>query len=240
LLAAHAVPPEYAGRTDDYVALICDHILPAAAAEGLADAVDAFCEDIGFSVAQVERVFMAAAGLGLPVKLHAEQFSNQHGATLAAHHHALSADHLEWLDERGARAMAAAGTVAVLLPVAFYWLRDTRPPPVELLRRERVPMAVATDLNPGSAPVASLLLAMNMACTLFRLTPLEALSGTTAVAARALGLQADVGTLEVGKRADFVLWNVERPADLSYAIGFNPCRGVVRAGSAVDVMGPRA
>ncbi|HEY5719428.1 MAG TPA: imidazolonepropionase, partial [Gammaproteobacteria bacterium] len=183
LLAAHAVPPEFKGRADDYVSHICEVILPAAARAGLADAVDAFCEGIGFSTAQVGRLFGRARELGLPVKLHAEQLSNQHGAALAARYQALSADHLEYLDEDGARAMAAAGTVAVLLPAAFYYLRETRRPPVDLLRRHRVPIAVASDLNPGSAPLASLLLNMNMGCVLFGLTPEEALAGVTREAA---------------------------------------------------------
>jgi len=214
-LGAHAVPPEYAGQADEYVGVVCDEMLPAVAAEGLADAVDGFCETIAFSPRQIGRVFERARELGLPVKLHAEQLSNLGGAALAARHGALSADHLEYLDEPGAIAMAAAGTVAVLLPGAFYTLRETRVPPVEVLRRHRVPMAVATDCNPGSSPLASLLLAVNMACILFRLTPEEALAGVTREAARALGL-ADRGTLAVGQRADFGVWAVERPAALAY------------------------
>jgi imidazolonepropionase len=229
-LGAHAVPPEFAGRADDYVDEVCERMLPALVSEGLVDAVDAFCESIGFTPAQTERVFRAAAKLGIPVKLHAEQLSDQGGAALAARYKGLSADHLEYITAEGIAAMRQSGTVAVLLPGAFYVLRETRVPPVDALRAAGVRMAVATDCNPGTSPMTSLLLAMNMACTLFRLTPLEALAGTTAVAARALGLQADVGTLEVGKLADFVLWDVERPADLAYAIGFNPCRSVVRAG----------
>lgn len=235
LLAAHALPPEFAGRADDYVALICDSILPAAAAAGLADAVDAFCETVGFTPAQVGRVFGRARELGLPVKLHAEQLSNQHGAALAAAHGALSADHLEWLDEAGACAMAAAGTVAVLLPAAFYWLRETRLPPVGLLRRERVPMAVATDLNPGTAPVGSLLAAMNMACTLFRLTPEESLAGATREAARALGLVAERGTLEAGKAADLVVWDAGHPAELVAQLCMVAPRRIVRAGRDVAI-----
>lgn len=219
LLAAHAVPPEFKGRADDYVAHVCDVILPAAAAAGLADAVDAFCENIGFSPAQVERLFQGAREFGLPVKLHAEQLSNQHGAALAARYRALSADHLEHLDEGGVRAMAAAGTVAVLLPGAFYFLRETQSPPVDLLRRHGVPIAVASDLNPGSAPLASLLLNMNMACTLFRLTPEEALAGVTRNAAAALGLGAERGTIEPGKVAELVLWDVQHPAELSAQFG---------------------
>jgi imidazolonepropionase len=229
-LGAHALPPEYAGRADDYIAHICEHMLPQLAAQGLVDAVDAFCERIGFSNQQTERVFEAARAHGLPVKLHAEQLSDQRGAELVARYRGLSADHLEHLTDAGVNAMAAAGTVAVLLPGAYYFLRDTTPPPVAALRAAGVPMAVATDCNPGTSPMTSMLLAMNMVCTLWRLTPQEALAGATIHAARALGLQDDIGSLEVGKRADFALWDIARPADLSYAIGFNPCRGVVNAG----------
>jgi imidazolonepropionase len=228
-LGAHALPPEFAGRADDYVAEVCNMIGPLAE-QGLVDAVDAFCERIGFSRAQTERVFQAAAAHGLPVKLHAEQLSDQQGAQLVAHYGGLSADHLEHLTQDGIAAMAKAGTVAVLLPGAYYFLRDTTPPPVAALRAAGVPMAVATDNNPGTSPMASLLLALNMACTLWRLTPLEALAGATVHAAAALGRQAAIGTLEVGKRADFALWNIARPADLSYAFGFNPCKGVVYGG----------
>jgi imidazolonepropionase len=229
-LGAHALPPEFAGRPDDYIDDICEQMLPRLAAEGLVDAVDAFCERIGFTSAQTERVFAAARKLGLPVKLHAEQLSDQRGAELVARYGGLSADHLEHLSEAGVAAMAAAGTVAVLLPGAYYFLRDTTPPPVALLRAAGVPMAVATDCNPGTSPMTSILLAMNMACTLWRLTPLEALAGCTVHAARALGRQDDIGTIEVGKRADFALWDIARPADLSYAMGLNPCRWVVNAG----------
>jgi imidazolonepropionase len=229
-LGAHALPPEFAGRADDYIGAVCEQMLPALAAEGLVDAVDAFCERIGFSNAQTERVFEAAAKLGLPVKLHAEQLSDQRGAQLVARYRGLSADHLEHLGEEGVAAMAAAGTVAVLLPGAYYFLRDTTPPPVALLRAAGVALAVATDCNPGTSPLTSILLAMNMACTLWRLSPQEALAGCTVHAARALGRHADIGTIEVGKRADFALWDIARPADLSYAMGFNPCRGVVNAG----------
>ncbi len=239
-LGAHALPPEFAGRADAYIDEVCERMLPALVREGLVDAVDAFCETIGFSPAQTERVFRAAQTLGVPVKLHAEQLSDQGGAALVARYGGLSADHLEWLSADGITAMRTSGTVAVLLPGAFYVLRETRLPPVDALRAAGVPMAVATDCNPGTSPMTSLLLAMNMACTLFRLTPLEALAGTTVVAARALGMQDDVGTLEVGKVADFVLWDVERPADLAYAIGFNPCRRVVRAGVTVTSTGQRA
>ncbi len=229
-LGAHALPPEYAGRADDYIASLCDDMLPQLAANGLVDAVDAFCERIGFSNPQTERMFEAARLHGLPVKLHAEQLSDQRGAELVARFGGLSADHLEHLSQDGIDAMAAAGTVAVLLPGAYYFLRDTTPPPIAALRAAGVPMAVATDCNPGTSPMTSMLLAMNMACTLWRLTPQEALAGATIHAARALGRQADIGTLEVGKRADFALWDIARPADLSYAIGFNPCRAVVNGG----------
>ncbi|MDQ1812710.1 imidazolonepropionase [Massilia sp. CCM 9210] len=229
-LGAHALPPEFAGRADDYVDEICQRMLPQLAALGLADAVDAFCERIGFSSAQTERIFEAARRHGLPVKLHAEQLSDQGGAELVARFEGLSADHLEHLSLAGIEAMAAAGTVAVLLPGAYYFLRDTMPPPVAALRAAGVPMAVATDCNPGTSPMTSILLALNMACTLWRVTPQEALAGATIHAARALGRAADIGSLAVGKRADFALWDIARPADLSYAIGFNPCRAVVNAG----------
>lgn len=228
-LGAHALPPEFAGRADDYIGEVCRMIAPLAA-EGLVDAVDAFCERIGFSREQTERVFQAARAQGLPVKLHAEQLSDQRGAELTARYGGLSADHLEHLTPAGVEAMAAAGTVAVLLPGAYYFLRDTTPPPVAALRAAGVPMAVSTDCNPGTSPMTSLLLAMNMACTLWRLTPREALAGVTLNAARALGLHNDIGSLAAGKRADFALWRIARPADLSYAIGLNPCRAVVNGG----------
>jgi imidazolonepropionase len=229
-LGAHALPEEYKGRADAYIDFVCEEVLPAAAAEKLVDAVDVFCERIAFSPAQTARVFSAAKKLGLPVKLHADQLSDLGGAALAAKHGALSADHLEHTSESGIEAMARAGTVAVLLPGAFYFLRETKLPPIEALRRYGVPIALATDNNPGSSPLSSPLLAMNMACTLFRLTPDEALAGFTRNAARALGMQATHGTLEVGKSADFTLWEVESPAELAYAIGANPCVGNVRAG----------
>lgn len=229
-LGAHALPPEYAGRADDYIDLVCNTMLPALAEEGLVDAVDAFCESVGFSLAQTERVFEAAARHGLRVKLHAEQLSNLGGAALAARHHALSADHLEHLDEAGAAAMAAAGTVAVLLPGAYYFLRDTNLPPIALLRQHGVPMAISTDHNPGTSPVTSLLLMMNMACTLFRLTVPEALAGVTTHAARALGAADRHGKLAVGRTADFVLWRVDSPAELAYWFGRNPAAVVVRQG----------
>jgi imidazolonepropionase len=219
-LGAHALPPEYAGRQEDYVEHLCTTMLPAVAASGLADAVDAFCEKIAFTPAQTGRVFAAARALGLPVKLHADQLSDLGGAALSASFDGLSADHIEHTGVDGVRAMAAAGTVAVLLPGAYYALRDTHLPPIEALRAHGVPMAVATDLNPGTSPLLSLRLAMNMACVVFRLTPEEALRGATVHAARALGL-ADRGRLEAGLRADFVAWNIDRPADLCYWIGGN-------------------
>ena len=221
-LGAHALPPEYAGDADGYIAQVAEHMLPAIAAAGLADAVDAFCEGIGFTAAQTERMFEAARRHGLPVKLHAEQLSNLHGAALAARFGALSADHLEHLDEAGIAAMAEAGTVATLLPGAYYFVRETKLPPVEGLRAAGVPIALATDCNPGTSPLTSLLLAMNMGATLFRLTVEECLMGVTANAARALGRSADIGTLEAGKRADFAIWSIERPAELVYRMGANP------------------
>lgn len=221
-LGAHAVPHEYKGRPDAYLDEVALPALDAAHAEGLVDAVDGFCEGIAFSPAQVARVFDRASALGLPVKLHAEQLSNLGGATLAASFGALSADHLEYLDGDGVAALAAAGTVAVLLPGAFYFLRETRLPPVAGLRQAGVPIALATDCNPGSSPMTSLLLAMNMGCTLFSLTPEEALAGVTRVAARALGLAGDIGTISPGKRAELAIWNAEHPAELAYRIGYNP------------------
>ena len=221
-LGAHALPPEFKGNADGYIDLICEQMIPAVAAEGLADAVDGFCEGIGFSPAQIRRVFEAARAHGLPVKLHAEQLSNLHGAALAAEFGALSADHLEHLDEAGITAMAKAGTTAVLLPGAYYFVRETKLPPIEALRAAGVPLALATDCNPGTSPLTSLLLTMNMAATLFRLTVDECLAGVTREAARALGLLADRGTLEAGKACDLSIWDVERPAELVYRMGFNP------------------
>lgn len=229
-LGAHALPAEFEGRPDDYIDFVCTESLPAAAAAGLADAVDAFCESIGFSPTQTERVFRRAADMGLPVKLHADQLSDLGGPALAARHGALSADHLEYTGEAGVKAMAQAGTVAVLLPGAFYTLRETKLPPVDLLRQNHVPIAIATDSNPGSSPVTSILLMLNMACTLFRLTPEEALAGVTRNAARALGMQATHGTLSVGKEADFCVWDIAEPAELAYRIGYNPLVQAVRAG----------
>lgn len=230
LLAAHAVPPEYRDNRAAYVDLICDDIIPAAAAEGLADAVDAYCETIGFTPAEVARVFEAAAVHGLRVKLHAEQLSDQDGAALAARFGALSADHLEHLSAEGVAAMAAAGVAAVLLPGAYYFLRDATPPPVAALRQAGVAMALATDCNPGTSPLTSPLLAMNLACTLFRLTPEEALAGFTRNAARALGLQDEIGTLEVGKAADLAVWRIDEPAELAYWLGADLLAGRWRAG----------
>ncbi|MEM7319655.1 MAG: imidazolonepropionase, partial [Pseudomonadota bacterium] len=220
-LGAHAVPPEFAGRADDYIDQVAIPTLHAAHGEGLVDAVDGFCEGFAFQPDQIARVFDAARTLGLPVKLHAEQLSNLGGARLAASYGALSADHIEYLDEDGAVAMAAAGTSAVILPGAFYTLRETQKPPVELLRKHGVVMALATDCNPGSSPLTSLLLTMNMGCTLFRMTPQEALTGVTRCAATALG-QSDIGVIAPGMRADLAIWDVEHPAELSYRIGFNP------------------
>ena len=229
-LGAHALPPEFAGDADGYIDRVCHEMIPAIAAEGLADAVDAFCEGIGFSPAQTRRVFEAARAHGLPVKLHAEQLSNLHGAALAAEFGALSADHLEYLDEAGVAAMARAGTVATLLPGAFYFVRETKLPPIDLLRRHGVPIALATDCNPGTAPLTSLLLTMNMAATLFRLTVDECLAGVTREAARALGIQDEAGTLETGKRCDLAIWDIERPAELVYRMGFNPLHARVWGG----------
>ncbi len=218
-LAAHALPPEFAGRADDYIDFVCHTIIPQVAAEGLADAVDAFCEHLAFSPAQVERVFLAAQQAGLPVKLHAEQLSALNGSTLAAKYHALSADHLEYVTESDVQAMGKAGTVAVLLPGAYYLLRETQCPPIELFRQYSVPMALASDANPGTSPALSLRLMLNMACTLFRMTPEEALAGVTCHAAKALGLQESQGTLETGKLANWVHWPLSRPAELAYWLG---------------------
>ncbi|ORL71114.1 imidazolonepropionase [Pseudomonas putida] len=233
-LAAHALPPEYAGRADDYIAHICDEMLPALAAEGLVDAVDAFCEHLAFSPAQVERLFIKARELGLPVKLHAEQLSSLHGSSLAARYQALSADHLEFMTEEDAMAMANAGTVAVLLPGAFYFLRETQLPPMDALRRHGVRIALASDLNPGTSPGLSLRLMLNMGCTCFRMTPEEALAGVTVHAATALGLGDSHGSLQVGKVADFVAWQIERPADLAYWLGGDLPKRVVRMGHEIS------
>ncbi|HVW68653.1 MAG TPA: imidazolonepropionase [Steroidobacteraceae bacterium] len=229
-LAAHTVPPEYKGRADDYIDIIIKEWLPAAHAEGLVDAVDVFCENIAFNVAQSERLFDAAHDLGIPVKMHAEQLSNQGGTQLAARHRALSCDHLEYATEADAAALAASRTVAVLLPVAYYCLADERKPPIQAFRSAGTQMALATDCNPGSAPATSLLLTLSMGTRLFGLTAEEALAGVTRNAARALGLQRERGTLAAGQAADFVIWNVSAIEELSYWIGFNPRRTVVRAG----------
>ncbi|MFP5480073.1 MAG: imidazolonepropionase [Alphaproteobacteria bacterium] len=228
-LAAHAVPPEFKGRPDAYIDEVCLPALNAAHAEGLVDSVDGFCEGIAFSPAQIDRVFVEARRLGLPVRLHAEQLSNLGGAALAARHSALSADHLEYLDAAGARAMAQAGTVAVILPGAFYTLRETQLPPIGLLRQHGVRMAVATDCNPGTAPMTSLTLAMNMACTLFRMTPDEVLAGVTTHAATALGL-SDRGRIAPGQRADLAIWEARHPAELSYRIGATPLHARIHGG----------
>ena len=229
-LGAHALPPEFADDPDGYIDLVCRKMIPAVAEAGLADAVDAFCEGIGFTPDQTRRVFEAARAHGLPVKLHAEQLSNLHGAALAAEFGALSADHLEHLDAAGVAAMAKAGTVATLLPGAYYFVRETQPPPVAALRAAGVPMALATDCNPGTSPLTSLLLVMNMAATLFRMTVEECLAGVTREAARALGRADEVGTLEVGKRCDLAMWDIERPAELVYRLGFNPLHARVWRG----------
>jgi imidazolonepropionase len=230
LLAAHALPPEFAERSDAYVDYVCREMIPSIAAAGAADAVDVFCETIAFTPAQTRRVFACAREHELPVKLHADQLSDQHGAELAAEFTALSADHLEHTSERGVKAMARAGTVAVLLPCAFYTLRESRLPPIEALRAHGVPIAIASDCNPGTSPAGSLVLMLNMACTLFRLTPEEALAGVTRHAARALGL-ADRGTLSIGQRADIALWDIDSPADLAYRVGGNACAAVIRGGA---------
>jgi imidazolonepropionase len=228
-LGAHAVPPEFAGRQSDYLDEVCIHMLPTLAREGLIDAVDAYCEKIAFAPSETRRVFETARALGLPVKLHADQLSNLGGAALVAEFGGLSADHIEFTDEVCVRALARSGAVAVLLPAAYYALRETQLPPVSLLREHAVPMAVASDVNPGTSPLMSLRLAMNFACTLFRLTPEEALRGTTALAARALGL-TDRGTLGAGQRADLVVWDIDHPAELSYWIGGNLARRVYSRG----------
>lgn len=228
-LGAHALPIEYQGQADEYIDFVCHEMLPAVKNAGLVDAVDVFCESIGFSLAQTERVFAAAKALGLPVKCHAEQLSDLGCSKLAAHYLALSVDHLEFLSEESVKALAQSGTVAVLLPGAFYFLREKKLPPVTLLRQYHVPMAIATDCNPGTSPVTSLLLMLNMACVLFELTPEEALLGVTRHAAKALGIEKTHGTLEVGKVADFVVWNIKHPAELVYGIGQNPCMWVVRS-----------
>lgn len=230
LLAAHALPPEFEADRGAYLSLICDEMIPAAVAEGLADAVDAFCEGIAFTREECARVFEAGARHGLPVRLHADQLSDLGGAALASEHMARSADHLEYVSEAGVEAMAEAGVTAVVLPGAFYFLGGGHLPPIDAFRRRAVPIAIATDLNPGSSPVGSPLLAMNMACVLFGLTPEEALAGMTRNAAPVLGVAGESGTLEVGSRADIAVWSVDRPAELSYWVGSNPCSAVVQNG----------
>lgn len=234
-LGAHAFPPEFKDDRAGYIALVCDEALPAAARDGLADAVDGFCEGIALSVEETEQVFVAAKPLNLPLKLHAEQLSDLGGAVMAAKHGALSVDHIEYLGQGGVEAIAAAGTVAVLLPGAYYYLRETQKPPVDALRAAKVPIAVATDLNPGSSPVNSLLAAMNMACVLFELTPAEVLAGATRNAARALGL-GDRGTIEAGKKSDLVLWDIDQPGQLAYPLGFNPVAAIYRRGEWVRAL----
>ena len=226
-LGAHAIPPEFSGKADAYIDFVCEEVLPAVHYENLADAVDGFCENIAFSPNQISRVFEKAKSFGLPVKLHAEQLSNLGGATLAAKYGALSADHLEFLDQTGVEVMGESGTVAVLLPGAFYTLRETQLPPLDSLRKAEVPIAIATDCNPGSSPLTSILLCMNMSCTLFRMTPEEALCGVTVVAAQALGIGDEVGTIEVGKKAELAVWNLDQPAELAYRAGFNPLEEMV-------------
>jgi imidazolonepropionase len=216
------LPPEFKGNQAGYVEKVINEMLPAIAAEGLADAVDGFCEGIAFSPDEIATVFATAKAHGLPVKLHADQLSNLHGAAMAARFSALSADHLEYTDEAGAAAMAAAGTVAVILPGAFYFIRETKKPPIDLFRKAGVNMAIATDNNPGTSPLTSLLLTMNMSATLFGMTVDECLLGTTRHAAKALGLQKEIGTLEAGKWADLAIWDIDRPAEIVYRMGFNP------------------
>ena len=232
-LGAHALPPEYTNNRSGYLDLVCKEMLPKLHAQGLIDSVDAFCESIAFSVDEVEQVFQAATDLGLPVKLHAEQLSNSGGAELAAKYHALSADHLEYLDETGVQAMAASGSVAVLLPAAFYMLRETRKPPIQLLRDYQVPIALATDINPGSSPVLSARLMMVLGCQEFGLTPEEALRGMTINAAKALGKSDSVGSLQIGKAADLAIWDVQQPFELAYWLGGNKAESVIKAGSCI-------
>lgn len=232
-LGAHALPPKFKDDPDGYIEHVCKEMLPAVFRESLVDAVDAFGEKIGFTPEQVTRVFERAKKYGLPVKLHADQLSDQNGGALAAAYQALSADHLEYATEDSIKKMAEAGTVAVLLPGAFYFLKETKLPPLDLMRQHKVPMAIATDCNPGSSPSASILLMMNMACMLFGMTPLEALQGTTVNAAKALGWQEECGTLEKGKAADFAIWDISHPAELSYYIGFSPCAATIRGGQNV-------
>ena len=233
LLGLHALPPEYEDRRGDFIDLVCQELLPMAVAEGVVDAVDAFCEGIAFNRNECASLFESARSLGLPIKLHADQLSDTGGAALAASFSALSADHLEYASEEGIRAMATSKSVAVLLPGAFYFLRETRLPPITSFRKEGVPMALATDANPGSSPILSLLSILNMGCTLFGLTPDEALAGVTRNAAYALGMADEIGTLEPGKRADLAVWDMDHPRELVYWLGANPCRTVVYGGAVV-------
>ncbi|MGL5048704.1 MAG: imidazolonepropionase [Shewanella sp.] len=232
-LGAHAIPPEYKDNSDGYVDLMINEMLPAVIAENLADAVDVFCENIAFNLEQTERVLSAAKAAGLAIKLHAEQLTNMGGSALAARLGAKSVDHIEYLDEAGVKALSESGTCAVLLPGAFYFLRETQKPPIDLLRQYGVPMVLASDFNPGSSPICSTLLMLNMGCTLFRLTPEEALTGLTLNAAKALGIEDNVGSLVVGKQADFCLWDIATPAQLAYSYGVNPCKDVVKNGKLV-------
>lgn len=232
-LGAHTVPHEFQGRADEYIDYVCDVMLPDIVSKKLVDHVDVFCEKIAFTLQQTERVFQTAQKFGLQIKCHAEQLSNSSSAALAAKYQALSADHLEHLDEAGVKALAKSGTVAVLLPGAFYFLREKQMPPIHLLRKHNVPIAIATDCNPGTSPVSSLLLIINMGCTLFGLTPEEALLGVTKHAAKALGVEKRCGTLEVGKTADFAVWDVKHPAELAYGVGMSECVGVVKEGKLV-------
>ncbi len=235
-LGAHTTPKEYES-SDDYIDYLCDEVMPIVAQEKLAHAVDIFCESIGFNLEQTDKIFSKAQELKLPIKAHVDQLTNLGGAQLAAHYNARSVDHVEFLDEQGVYALKGAGTVAVLLPGAFYFLRETQQPPIKLLREENVPMAIASDSNPGSSPVNSLLLMLNMACTFFKLTPEESLAGVTRHAAKALGWEKERGTLTVGKQADFVLWDIQQPAELAYNIGKNPCNTVVVNGKVVLTRG---
>ena len=232
-LGAHAIPPEYKDNADAYIDLVINDMLPAVIAENLADAVDVFCENIAFSIEQTERVLTAAKQAGLQIKLHAEQLTNMGGSALAAKLGAKSVDHIEFLDEAGVKAISESGTCATLLPGAFYFLRETQLPPIELLRQYKVPMVIASDFNPGSSPICSTLLMLNMACTLFRLTPEEALQGVTINAAKALGIDNNVGSISIGKQADFCLWDITTPAQLAYAYGVNPCKTVVKKGQVI-------
>lgn len=232
-LGAHAIPPEYKDNADAYIDLVINDMLPTVIAENLADAVDVFCENIAFSIEQTERVLTAAKKAGLQIKLHAEQLTNMGGSALAAKLGAKSVDHIEFLDEAGVKAISESGTCATLLPGAFYFLRETQLPPIELLRQYKVPMVIASDFNPGSSPICSTLLMLNMACTLFRLTPEEALQGVTINAAKSLGIDNHLGSIAVGKQADFCLWDITTPAQLAYAYGVNPCKTVVKKGQII-------